>query len=907
MLLDRASERAVLDRLVADVRTGESRVLVLRGDAGIGKSAVLEYVVEQVVGWRVVRAVGIEAEKELAFAGLHQVCAPMLHRLAQLPGPQRDALSTAFGLSTGDPPDRFVLGLAVLGLFAEDARERPVLCLIDDAQWLDRASAELLGFVARRLRAESVAMIFAVRASAAYAELQELAGLPEVQITGLPDRDARALLVSAYPGRVDDGVLDRIVAESHGNPLALLEPPRGFSPAELAGGFGLLSSAALPRRIEESFRRQIATLSPPTRQVLLVAAAEPVGDPVLVWRAVDRLGIAVDSDGASKEAAAGFLQFGTRVIFRHPLLRSAIYHAATPDERRKAHWALAQVTDLTADPDRRAWHRAQAAAGEDEDIAAELEHRAARAQARGGPAAAGAFFERASDLTPDPARRGRRLLAAAQANYQAGLPDASLRLLARAEASPLGALQRAQVDLLRAHIAFTFTRDRDTPLLLLKAAVRMRPLDARTARDTYLDAIDAAWYVADPSSEASLRVVAEAARALPVPAEPPRAPDLLLAGLVAQYTQGHAAGAPILKQALNAFGSPDLTGEEGLRWLQDASAKSIHLCEDETSDALARRFVQLARDSGALARLPTALVTLIVRHIFTGDLAAAASLLEELDAVREGHPPSYAHQLLAAWQGQEDKTAEMIAATSAQAKRRGEGIGPIAAGWTWALLCNGLGRYEDALSAAQQAIAPQQELGFLTWGPLVELITAATHTDRPEPAADALKHLVEYTQATATDWALGLQARCEALASAAEAAEPYHRQAIDRLARTRIRGELARTHLHYGQWLRRRGRRKDAGEQLRIAHTMFSAMGMEAFATRAVEELGALGETVRKRSDATANQLTAQEMQIARLVREGLSNAEIAERLFISRRTVEWHLSKIFAKLAITSRRQLRR
>jgi DNA-binding CsgD family transcriptional regulator len=643
--------------------------------------------------------------------------------------------------------------------------------------------------------------------------------------------------------------------------------------------------------------------------MLLVAAAEPVGDPVLVWRAVDRLGISVDPDVVVREASAGLVEFGTRVTFRHPLLRSAIYSAASAEDRRSAHRALADVTDTDADPDRRAWHRAQAAVGQDEEVAAELEHCAGRAQARGGPAAAAAFLERAADLTPDPARRGQRLLGAGHAAYQAGMPEASVQLLARAEASPLTARDRADIDLLRARIAFTADRGRETPSLLLNAAWRMQPLDLSLARDTYLDALRAAWYAADPSSDASLRAVAQAARASAAPATPPSAPDLLLAGLATRYTEGYAAGVPMLKRALRAFRSPQLSGEEGLRWLWYASTTSLDLCEEEASEELANRFVQLARDSGSLATLPLALIGVIAVQIFAGDLNAAASALEQLRAVANGtgiRPPSYAPQLLAAWQGKEAEVAELIATTGAEAKRRGEGIEQVAAGWTQALLCNSLGQYGEALIAAQQAAEPRQELGFPTWGTLVELVTAATRTGQPTLASAALERLTEMTQATATDWALGLQARCQALVGDAGAAESHHREAIDRLARACIRGELARSHLHYGEWLRRCNRRSDAREELRTAHTMFTEMGMEAFAARAAEELGTVGGTARKRGDATSSRLTAQEAQIARLVREELSNAEIASRLFISPRTVEWHLSKIFAKFGITSRRQLR-
>jgi tetratricopeptide (TPR) repeat protein len=515
MLLNRRRERRLFDELLADVRAGESRALVIRGDAGIGKTALLGYVLDRASGCRTAQAAGVEAEKELAFAALHQICAPMLDRLAHLPDPQQEALRTAFGLSTGSPPDRFMIGLAVLGLFAEVAREKPLLCVIDDAQWLDRASAQVLAFAARRLQAESVAMIFAVRETSERTELPELAGLPDLLASGLPEDEARELLASAYRGPTDERVLERVIAESQGNPLALLELPRGFTPMELAGGFGL-STIALPRRIEQSFRRQIATLPTATRQVLLVAAAEPVGDPALVWRAVDQLGIGTEAE-TSMATAAELVEFGSRVRFRHPLLRSAIYHAASPEQRQGVHRALAQVTDAVADPDRRAWHLAQATAGRDEDVAAELERRAGRAQARGGLAAAATFFERAFELTPDPTRRGQRALAAAEAMHQAGMPDAALRLLSLAEASPLGEFQRAQADLLRARLAFTMDRSGDTPALLLKAAAMLEQLDVPLARDTYLDALRAAWYAADPSSDSSLRVVAEAARAAPAP------------------------------------------------------------------------------------------------------------------------------------------------------------------------------------------------------------------------------------------------------------------------------------------------------------------------------------------------------------------------------------------------------
>lgn len=907
VLVDRRTEAQALDRLLDDVRAGESRALVLRGEAGIGKTELLRYLRGRAGDHRIVPAAGVEAESGFAFAGLHQVCVPLLDGLRRIPEPQRVALTIAFGLDTGRPPDPFLVGMAALSLFAETARERPLLCVIDDAQWLDRSSAQVLGFAARRLQAESVALVFAVRDGGDRTEAPELAGLPELLVTGLPEAAARALLASAHAGPVDGGVLDRIIAESQGNPLALLELPRGFTPAELAGGFGLLDSVPLPSRIEESFRRQIAVLSPTARQILLTAAAEPVGDPVLVWRALDRLGVDVDTDPASRAATEEFVTFGARVTFRHPLLRSAVYRAAGAADRRRVQQALAQVTDSATDPDRRAWHRAQATVGEDEEVAAELVRCAARAQARGGPAAAAAFLARASELTPDPARRAQRLLAAAEAEYQAGLPERSVRLLARAEAGPLDEVARAHAYLLRARISFTLDRGVAAPGLLLRAANRLQPLDPRLARETYLEAMQAGWFVGDGGPGPTLRELAAealAARAAPDPAD---ACDLLLTGLAVRYRDGFPAGTPLLREALSqlAAGPGD---EAGLRWLWFAATCAMDGWQYAAADTITDAFVARARRSGTLTALPLALAQRIVVQVFTGELAAADGLVHEFDAVRAStglDEPSYATQLLVAWRGAEDATAELVAATTKEATQRGEGLGVAAGGWALAVLYNSLCRHDEALAAVLPAAESDADLGVVTWCSLVELITAAARLGRNELAADAVARLRTMTQAAGTDWALGLEARCQALL--ATDPEPHYRSAVDRLAGTPIRGELARTRLHYGEWLRRQNRRADARRQLRGAYEMFGDMGMTAFAARAARELGSTGETVRRRSGGNAADLTPQEVQIVRLVRAGLSNVEIAARLFISPRTVEWHLSKTFVKLGVTSRRQLRR
>ena len=917
MLRGRRSESELLDRLLEAVRAGRSRALVVCGESGVGKTALLEFLVERATGFRVVRAQGVQSEMELAFAGLHQLCGPILDRADRLPGPQRDALRTAFGLSRGPAPDRFLVGMAVLGLLAEVAREQPLLCVVDDAQWLDGISAQLLAFVARRLVAESVAMVFATRSPddpeeppglrepAGRAETTELAGLPELVVAGLAEEDARALLGSVLRGPVDERVRDRIIAETRGNPLALLELPRGLAPAELAAGFGPARGPALPRQIEDSFRRRLATLDPGTRRLVLVAAAEPTGDPALVWRAAERLGIHVEPNAPLQ--TAGLLEIDSQVRFRHPLVRSAVLRAASGEEQRSVHHALAHATDPETDPDRRAWHAAQAAAGPDEEVASDLERSAGRAQARGGLAAAAAFLEHAAHLTLEPSRRVERMLAAAHAMHQSGAPDAALRLLPLAEAEQLDKLQRARVDLLRGRIALTVNRGREAPPLLLKAAWQLEPLDARLARETYLDAVMAAMFAGSFADGGGVREVAEAARAAPPAAQPAGAPDLLLDGLAVRFTDGYAAGLPLLRRALAAFRDSNLPTEE-LGWLWLARITAGNMWDEET--LATARHVQLARKAGALSTLPLALAVCIGAHVYTGELTEAASLVEELEAVTEatGNPlPPYGALLLAAWQGHETEAAELFEAATAEAVRRGEGFGLTVAGCARAVLYNSLGRYEDALAAAREASEQPPTMGVEPWGVLAETIEAAVRSGAGRQAADAFERLTETTRASGTDWALGIEARCRAQLSDGEIAEDAFREAIERLGRTQIRGEFARAHLLYGEWLRRQRRRMDAREQLRTAHGMFIGMEMHAWAKRAADELVATGATVRKRTVETGSELTPQEAQIMHLAREGLSNPEIAQRLFLSPRTVEWHIGKIFAKLGITSRRQLGR
>ena len=791
----------------------------------------------------------------------------------------------------------------MLGLLSEAAGERPLVCVVDDEQWLDRASAQVLGFVARRLAAEPVGLVFAARLPG-----DELTGLPELVVAGLAEGDARALLASVLAGPMDARVRDQMVAETRGNPLALLELPRGLTSAELAGGFGRPATVPLLGRIEESFRRRIEDLPKESRRLLIVSA-EPTGDSSLVWRAAGRLGIGVQA--ATPAAEAGLVEFAAQVRFRHPLVRSAAYRSASAQDLQEVHRALAEATDPAADPDRRAWHRAQATAVPDEYVAAELERSAGRAQARGGLAAAAAFLERAAILTPDSVRRAQRLLAAARAKRDAGALDAALGLLVAVEAGPLGQLQTAEVEHMRGQIALDQRRGSDAARLLLSAARRLEPLNAARAREAYLEAVwEAAMWAGDLDIPGGVREVAEAARAAPPGPDSPRVVDVLLDAFALRLTQGHAAAAPGLARALELVLALEFGTDETGRWLWLAGGRisqiiALELWDAESWHALATRQAQFARGAGALVHLQFALNYLARAHLLAGDLAAAALMIEEdlLIAEATGNPPVAQNaMMLAAWRGREREAAELIEASAQEATARGLGRLVSFAAYASAVLNNGLGRHDAACLAARQAFDRDQP----GYGPLVipELAEAAARTGDVALVSAALEWLSERTRVMPTEWALGIEARIRALLSDGEA-EPHYRESIERLGRTRVRAEFARGHLLYGEWLRRERRRSEARDHLRTAHEMLDAMGMEAFAERARRELLATGETARKRTVETAVELTAQEAQVARLAREGLSNPQIGARLFISTRTVQYHLGKVFTKLGVSSRGQL--
>ena len=895
--LDRLDERGVLDQLVTGVRAGQSQVLVLRGEAGCGKTALLLQLSKTANGCRFVWAAGVEAEMELAFAGLHSLCAPLLDRLERLPEPQRQALSTAFGLSAGPPPESFLVGLAVLSLLADAAEEQPLVCVVDDAQWLDRVSSQMLAFVARRLLAERVGLVFAVREQG---DDKVLAGLPELVLRGLDAEHARSLLEAMIAGPLDERVKARILDETRGIPLALIELPRGMTPAELAGGFAFLNPRHLTSRIERSFLERVKELPRDSQLLLLTAAADPVGDTGVLWRAAEQLGLGPDAGLPAQ--TAGLIELGIRVRFPHPLVRSAIYVASSASDRRDVHQALAHVTDHLLDPDRRAWHRAHATARTDEEVAAEMVLSADRARARGGLAAAAAFLQRAFELTPDAAVRVERALTAAQAKLDVADFASASTLVSAAGLGPLDPLQRGRLERLRAQIVFATQRGSDAPALLLAAAKRLEALDDAIARETYVEAIAAAMSAGSLGTGPLARELAESARASAA-TRPHCTADLLLDGLVKRFTDGFAASVAPLTRALRSLEELD-DHEVDQRWLWLGCRLAQELWEDDLWHALATRGARIGRDTGRLSLLANSMNHLAAFHVHSGALATAEVRIDEVDAMEQatGLPPlKYSACLLAGTRGDRAQMQVLWNTAIQNAAARGEGQ---ALGTYWCLsarIHNAHGLYDQALADARQSYEREDIISY-GWA-LAECVEAAVRVRNMDEASAALDLLTERTRASGTDWALGVEARCRGLSNDDEAS---YRESIERLARSRAAVELARSQLCYGEWLRRMNRRSDAREVLRAAHETFRHMGAHAFAERAVRELLATGETVRKRAGRTREVLTPQEIHVAVMARDGHTNPEIGARFFISPRTVEYHLHKVFRKLGITGRRDLR-
>jgi DNA-binding CsgD family transcriptional regulator len=899
-LIGRRREQLIIEQLLQTARDGHGGVLVIQGEPGVGKTALLDFLAGAATGFRLVSAVGVEGEMELPFAALHQLCAPILPFAEHLPDVQREAIAVAFGVSSGPAPDPFLIGLAVLGLLSDAAEQQPLVCIIDDAQWLDRASAKALTFAARRVLAEKIAVVFAAR------ELDtEVGALPELQLAPLAHRDARDLMRSVMPGPIDERVLERLVIETHGNPLAGVEFPRGLTATQLAGGFALPTALPLTAQIEESFARRLDALPKQARQLLLLAAAEPTGDTALLWRAAQSLEIP-EAAGQALEAD-GLLTLSDGITFRHPLVRSATYRAAEPRERTQIHRALAEATDPQLDPDRRAWHRSQAAVSPDEDVASELERSATRAQSRGGVAAAAAFLERAAALTPEPGRRAQRALAAAQTHLQAGAFDAALHQLADAEPKYLDELGRAHVERLRGQIEFASSAGSEAPALLLRAAQRIEPLDTELARETYLDAWVAAFFAGGLAPDGTLQSISKAARSAPQPHSAARPADVLLDALSALVIEGRAAAAPMLRNALVVFAEGQIPITEGLRWGWLATHVAWAVWDDQNWHQAVGRQLQTVREAGVLDNLPVYLQTVGSNAAWRGDFAMAESLIAESDTIAEAtgtRLARYAAVVLECFRGRETEARALIEIEMANASAAGQGYGIQVCQWVSALLHISFGRYEQALAEAREASEQAPELWTSPWA-LVEVIEAAARSGEKRIASQALARLAEATDVGENDWGLGLLARSRALLCDGELAESSYREAIERLGRVQLRPELARAHLLYGEWLNSEQRRADARIELRAAHDQFTSIGMEAFAERSRLELQSTGERTAKRTATALEELTAHEARIARLAADGHTNREIAAQLFISPSTVEYHLRKTFRKLHVQSRTQL--
>jgi DNA-binding CsgD family transcriptional regulator len=900
-LIDRIEEKRALRLLLKAVTDGYSGSLVLRGEPGIGKTALLDYAIDQASGMQVARLAAAESEMEAGFAALHQLLIPFLPGMDMLPAPQREALRSAFGMTMTEAgaPDRFLVGLGTLTLLAGLASQQPLLVAVDDGQWLDQASADVLAFVARRVHAASIALLFAVREPAG--RQLPLDGLNELRLTGLSERAARDLLATVIDCPLDDDLAAWLIAGANGNPLALMELPDELRDGRLAGRLRLPEQFPVGTLLRQRFLRQVNALPADTRTLLLLAAADPSGDPELLWRTAATLGLTPDA--AATAEAERLLTVLPRVSFRHPLIRSAVYYGASASQRRQAHQALAATSDPELDPDRRAWHLAEAASGPDEWVAAELERSAGRATQRSGYVATAAFLARAAEMTPDRGRRAARRLAAAQADLAAGNPAQALTLLERAAPALGSPLERAMARRLYGGLRVALGRGHGTVPFLLESARTLLSLDSRLGRDTLLEAMEAAIFF---QRNGGTQDAAEVGRtAVPAPADGSQAAaDLLLDGLAVRFTDGYQAAVPYLRRAIKA-----LRASTDVRWFGLGCLVAADLWDLSAWRVLASHWTALARQRGALTDLQVAMSLLAGAEQVLGRLDACQALIAEAAEIAgaTGNPgligtDTRGYDLLAALHGQEAETRERVAAREREWLQRGGGGGDMGT-YALTILEIGLGRHHAALPHALRIY--HDDLLYVGAVALPEVVEAAARSGEHEVAAAALARLTQRARASGTPWALGLLARSEALMAADGDAEQRYRDALGHLGESLAMPDLARAHLLYGEWLRHRRRRAEARQELRTAYDMFSSMELAAFARRAQVGLNALGEHRQGPGSATRVPLTAQEERIARLVAEGASNSQAGAELFLSPNTIDYHLRKVFRKLDITSRTQL--
>jgi DNA-binding CsgD family transcriptional regulator len=897
-LIGRTAECARLEQEVQKARGGHAAVLVLRGSQGLGKTALLDHAVSRASGYRVIRTRAVASETQLSYAALQVLCAQVRDDVGQLPSLQRDALATAMGQLRGSDPDPFLLGLATMNLLAAAAGSRPLLCVIDDAQWLDQPSAQALAFVGRRLESKPVILLFATRNQA---DVGPLHGLPELRLQGLPHAETRLLLTRSLPGPIDPIVADRIVEETHGNPLALLELTRAASPAEMAGGFGLSPVRDVSPQIGAKLLQQVAALPPESRRLLLTAAAEPLGDPRLLWRAAAELQLPRTAAGPLR--ADGLLSFAPRVVFRRPLLRFAVHQLATDEERRDVHFALALATDPAREPDHHVWHLAHAADGPDEGLASELERLAPLARRRGGLPAAAAFLEQATMLTLQPGRLADRAIAAAEAKRAAGADHDATRLLSTAEMYPLDDQRQGRLQRQRAHISSS-----GNPDILVDAARRLQADRPDLARSTYLEALAAAVAAGRLQPAGRSTGIAEAAL-MAAPTSRPTASDRLLDGLATRLTRGREESRNPLADALEAFRTTELSDRDA-PWVGLAGRVAADLWDDDAWDAFSRRAEQHAKDAGTVADLSAALDRRAVAEVQFGGFSVASQLLAEIRAVGSTSGTgrvAHGSMLLTGWCGRGKPAGRRLEVARRDAMGRSDGLALTVGALSAAVLFAGQGRYDEALRSAREAALETEgpdEFEYRSWA-LAELVEAAARTGDLDEASLALRRLEDRMHGSESEWALGTRALLRALICGDDEAEHWYRQAVDRLGRCKVRTQLARAQLLYGEWLRRRGRRSDARVPLRAASNLLTTMGATAFAERARKELLATGERAQPRSVVASKQLTPQELRIAAMARDGLSNPAIGARLFVSPRTVEYHLGKVFVKLGISGRGEL--
>jgi DNA-binding CsgD family transcriptional regulator len=854
----------------------------------------------------VLRLAGIESESEFGYAALHRLLSPSLAAADGLPARQRDALESCFGVVGNAPADRFVVGLAALSLLAAVAARQPLLCIVDDAQWLDRESLDTLAFVGRRLHADGIALLFAVRRTST-SQGPPFDGLPVVGIEGLREDAALALLARVAQRSIDAEVARRLIAETNGCPLAVIELTAELGPEQLAGGDVLQTPLTISSRLENHFLRQVRALPDETQTFLLIAAADSSGEPALVWRAAMMLELSPAA--ADPAVSAEIIAVAPRISFRHPLIRSAVIGGSAAPQRAKVHRTLAALCEGDGNADARAWHLAAAATGTDESVASELEDRGAHARASGRYATEAAFYSRAAALTPSPDRRAERLLAAAQAHVTAGAHQAAAAALADARPHLASRVLEANAQRLDAAL-HSYSLPNDMPARLLTTARALEEFDVRLARDTYAEALEAVLVSGQLTNEIAMADVGRAALDAPRLDSDPTFADFMIDAFGTRLAIGHVEAAPMMRRAidLHVHGASRAAGIVRSATLGNIAAADVW--DADGFGAIAHRLEPIERDHGALDPLRITLGALGHFEMWQGNFALADDYHSEATEIAgilgaDRRPWDLLKVELLAWQGREEETRRAVdILTGSLMRAAGAGVTVNLGRLSLGLLELALQNYADAFDALwplfEDDVPPQGSQC------LAEIVEAAVGCGRSSHARAAFERLDERARASESIWARGLRERSAALLADGDHAEEHHQAAIAALSATVVKTDLARAHLLYGEWLLGQARRPEAREQLRAAYDLFDGMQARAFGGRATRALEQAGSAPRARAERAGRDLTSQEHQIARLAVTGATNNEIAAALFLSPSSVDYHLRKVYRKLGITSRRQLR-